>query len=481
MSATRASRVALFVGLTLCQVPAFTAQEEVLFEEADSGELALAGHSRLSIQGFNGTVFVRAGKQDELRYSATTRAALREPHAVALWVRGETIIFRPVAGQETDELILNVALSDGVRLDIDQHGGKIQVASVLADVTVNAVDSEVDIRGAGAGVALQLARGALRLENLTGPTTVEGTGVKSVELNRLSGRTQLTLSESAIEAVMMVGRTLVDLVDSSLQLRASPANVSGRADGSRITLFDVRGGGELTLEQTPLHLENCRGAFEIDTDAEFRFKTLQGSLKLIGFGAAVVGEGHAGEVSVENRDADVSLTGIQGPLTLKGTALRVQIADVSHLVSAELVDSEVRAEKLRGGIDLTNDFGDVLVQAVEGPTKIVNRNGNVHAQALAGSVEIDAEGPEVRVSWREVGRDRDSHIENNGGDLFVVFPSAGGARIEAEADSIETDIEGMRVEEGGQRAQGLVGAVDKPTVLLRASGRLVLSQGDGAQ
>ena len=80
--------------------PVSFAQEAVLFEEASSGILELSGHSRLDIEGFAGTVFVRAGKRGELRYSAATRTARREPHPVALWLRGGKIIFRPVAGLE---------------------------------------------------------------------------------------------------------------------------------------------------------------------------------------------------------------------------------------------------------------------------------------------------------------------------------------------------------------------------------------------
>jgi hypothetical protein len=465
----------------LAFAPAVAQQEEILFEVANTGVLELAGQSRLSIEGISGTVFVRAGKQGEVRYSAVTRAARRDAHDVALWLRGGTMIFRPVEGRESDELILEIALSEGIRLSIEKTGGKVQVASVLADVSVDAVDAEVDIRGAAEGVDVRLERGSLRLENLDGPTTIQATAVPSVVLNRLNGRTQLTLSGGSVEADSLGGVLEIDLEQSTIVVRSSGGAVRGSATGGRVALTGVLGGAVLELEEAPLQLSRCRGEFKIDTDAGVNFSALEGSLAVNGFGGAIVGDGHSGEVTVENRDAVVTLSNITGPLTLKGAALRIKLVEIGNRVTAELTDSEIVAEKVRGGVDVTNDFGDVSVVGVEGSTKIVNRNGSVVARNLSGTVEIDAQGPEVQVGWREIGRDRDSRIENRGGDLFVDFPPGGGGRVEAEADSIETDLEGMQVEEGGQRAQGIVGNVDKPTVQLKASGRLVLSRGAGSQ
>jgi hypothetical protein len=391
------------------------------------------------------------------------------------------MIFRPVEGREADELILEIAVSEGVRLNIEKTGGKVQVASVLADVSVNAVDAEVDIRGAGEGVDVRLERGSLRLENLNGPTTAVGASVASTLLSRLNGRTQLTMTESPVEASSLGGMLEIDLERSSLEVGSSGGQVRGSAIGARVVLTDVRGGGELELEESPLQLTRCRGDFKIDTDAGVNFAALGGTLEVTGFGGSIVGDGHAGAVTVENRDADVKLAKIAGPLSLKGVALRVELADIGGLVTAELADSQVTAEKMRGGFEVTNEFGDVSVVGVEGPTKIVSRNGSVVALDLSGTVEIEAEGPEVRVGWREVGRDQDSRIENAGGDVFVDFPIGGGARVEAEAESIETDLEAVRVEEGGRRAQGIVGEVDKPAVTIKAAGRLVLTRGAGAQ
>ena len=455
--------------------PVSLAQEPVLFEEASSGILELSGHSSLEIEGFAGTVFVRAGKQGELRYSAATRTVKREPHPVALWLRGRKIIFRPVAGLETDELILEITLPEGLRLRIDHHGGKVQVASVLGDVSVRAVESEVDIRGAAEKVSVELEGGTLRLENLAGLATVSGTKVGTVHLVRLTGAVDLSLLESVIHA-SAISMLRLDLGNSTLEVEGSVGWISGNAIDSRLELVNVRGGGSLQLENTPLSIKRSRGSFEIDTDAEFTFRALQGTLKVTGFGGAVIGDGHSGEVIVVNRDARISLKNIGGPVVLNGQALKIELVEIRNTVTMHVVDSEVFAERVRGGFEVHNEFGDVSVKGVEGPTRITSRNGSVQARDLTGSVDIEAAGPEVRVEWKTIGRDGDSRIENSAGDVYVVFPAGAGAKVEAEADSIESDIEELRIGNDGRFANGLIGNMKTPTVTLRASGRLVISQ-----
>ncbi len=455
--------------------PVVFAADPVLFEEASSGILELDGHSRLEIHGFTGTVFVRAGKQGELRYSAATRTARREPHPVALWLHGGKIIFRPVVGLEADEVILEVAVSEGVRLKIDKHGGKVQVASVLADVSVRATESEVDIRGAGETVSVELEGGTLRLENLAGASTVSGTRIGSVELVRLTGQTSLSLSESTIKA-SSVSTLELDLSDSTLDA-AGTGRVFGHAIDSRLGLANTSGGGSLQLENTPLTLERSRGTFVIDTDSEFTFRALEGTLKVIGFGGAVLGDGHSGEVTVDNRDAVVSLKNIGGPVVLSGYAMKIELEEIRNKVTMEVVGSDVSAKRIKGGLDVSNEFGDVFVTDVEGPTKIISTHGSVRALDLSGSVEIEAAGPEVRVGWRKLGRDRDSRIQNTAGDVYVIFPSGGGALVEAEADSIESDLEELQIDADGRTAKGLIGEMKTPTVRLQASGRLVISRG----
>ena len=451
------------------------AEDPVLFEEAASGILELAGHSRLEIHGFTGTVFVRAGKKGELRYSAATRTSRREPHPVALWLRGSKIIFRPVAGREADELILEVALSEGVRLVIDKQGGKVQVASVLADVSVRASGSEVDIRGAGEAVSVELEGGTLRLENLAGASEVSGAKIGSVELVRLTGQLNLSLAESVIKA-SSVSSLELDLSESTLDVAGS-GRVSGSAIDSRLGFINTRGGGSLQLENTPLTLERSRGAFVIDTDSEFTFRALEGTLNVTGFGGAVIGDGHSGEVIVDNRDASVSLKNIGGPVVLSGDALKVDVRGIQNTVTMALVGSEIVAEGIKGGLDVSNEFGDVSVKGIEGPTKIISSNGSVRALDLTGSVEIEAAGPEVHVGWSALGRDRDSRIENSAGDIYVIFPPGSGALLEAEADSIESDLPELEIGEDGHKATGLIGEMKTPTVTVLASGHLVVSRG----
>jgi len=476
VNARRRSSWVPAVALAALAASSSVALEPVLFEEAASGILELADYSRLRVEGFAGTVSVRAGKPGELRYSAATRATKREARPVALWLRGSTIIFRPVAGLEAEVLILEIAVSEGVQLEIEKKGGKVQVSGVSEDVSVDSVDAEVDIRGVPGRVSATLEGGRLRLESLGPQAIVSGTGLEAVDLVRVMGGVRLTLSESSVRAET-VGPMELDLDRTTFDLTGSTGGISGTVSEGRLKLADVRGGGSLVLEETPLDLADSRGAYEIDTDSDLNFRSLAGSLNVRSFGGAVTGDGHAGEVTIGNRDANVFLKNIGGPIVINGDTLKITLAETRNTVHAELIGSEVMAEGLKGALEIRNEFGDISVKGIEGPAKITNRNGNVHVLDLTGTAEIDAEGPEVRVGWRSIGREGDSRIANTGGDLYVNFPVSQGARIEAQADNIESDLEELRIAADGRHANGLLENAKSPTVTLSASGRLVVSKG----
>jgi hypothetical protein len=353
----------------------------------------------------------------------------------------------------------------------------VQVSSVSERVTVDAVDCEVDIRGAQSEVSVTLERGTLRLENLNRPATVSGAEVGSINLARLAAGARLTLSESAVLAES-VGPLELDLDRTTLEVSGATGRVAGNVVEGRVRLVSVRGGGSLRLEDTPLEIERSRGSFEIETDADLAFKALEGSLSVQGFGGAVSGDGHTGEVTVANRDASVVLQNITGPIVLSGEGLDVTLAGISNAVTMELVGSSVTAERLKGALEIRNEYGDVSVKGIDGTAKITNRNGNVSVLDLSGTAEIDAEGPEVRVGWSLVGTDRDSRIENGAGDLFVVVPDGSAARVDAKAKGIESDFDELQISDDGRHANALLGNAEKPILTLYASGRLVVSRAE---
>ena len=385
---------ALLIAATMLALPT-GAQEEVLLEEAASGILELEGHNRLEIEGFAGTVNVRAGKPGELRYSAATRTTRRVAHPVALWLRGKTMIFRPLAGQESDELILEIAVSDGVRLDVRKKGGKVQVFGLLNDVSVKAVNSAVDVVTVEGPVDVQLQGGQLRLQDLAAEVTVDASDVNPIEMKRLKHGGSVSLRNS-LATVGMVGGTLeFDIVESGLKVAESRAQLRGTAIDSRLRLFGVRGGAILQLEDTSINLERCKGNFDVETDADLTLKTLDGDLKVTGFGGLVHADGVSGSVSVENRNAEVTLSNIAGPVVLGGEELQVKLSALTDGLTVQLSGSQIEGSGLVGELDVTNDFGDVAFDNVRGDTRIVNRNGSVSVVGLVGSLEIEAEGPEV--------------------------------------------------------------------------------------
>ena len=247
--------------------------------------------------------------------------------------------------------------------------------------------------------------------------------------------------------------------------------------GGKLELDQIRRGAELRLDKTPLVLSASRGFILVETDAEVEFQQHQGKLQIDSYGAAVRGSGITGPLTIQTDNAEVHVENLGGPTTIQGDGLDVVVREIKANLTIDVISSKVEVDQAQGLVDVKNEFGDVVIRNVTTPVQVNTRNGNVAVTEATGPLQVKADGPEVLVRWALLAREKDSLIENPGGDIRMLFPSQAACRVEARAPygRIESRVPGVQVADDGKSASGVLRRTPRPTVQVVAGGDLYLS------
>ena len=470
-----AALLAFAAGTALASFSA--AQEPILFSEDSAGIVELSGHNRLEIRDIRGTISVRVGKEGELRYMCRARDNRRTERPIALWIEGHTLTLRPLEGREDEELLIEVAVAPDVRVRAEVEESKLLVYGLQGALNVTARNATVDVRGVAGSVEVEARGGSVRIENAEQDVTLDGKEIEA-ELRRIGGFLTLTLRDSTAKLNSLSGSVEADLDQSTMFGLTIQGAIRADASGGSIELRDARRGGNLRLDETTLVLAQTRGLYEVETNADVEFQNIDGPLHVNSFGGALRGTGSGGAVRIVTSDAEVLLENMGGETRIEGSHLKVRVKSVKGDLHIDAIQSEVEVLQADGKVEVRNEFGDVTVRKASKAVRIDSSAGNVRAYELRGPLELRADGNQVDVSWTAMGREKDSFVENRGGDLIVVFPMKAGCRIDAQARNgrVESRLPGsVRVSDDGRKASGSLGRVTRPTIQLRAAGNLYMS------
>jgi hypothetical protein len=330
---------------------------------------------------------------------------------------------------------------------------------------------ELRAGGLGESIVARVEGGTVRMDSVSGDAELGGSELK-VHLTQVGGQLDLDLNGSEIELDNVGSHLVADLVDSVLVAETVQGKVQVTADGGSVTLNGARLGAEFRLGNTPLTMSDVQGGVDIETEADVQFRDLKSDLEMVSYGGGLRGRGNAGGVYVNSDAAMVYLEGIQGPVIVEGRELRISLREMGNRVRVATSMSDLHVESSGADVEVENDFGDVLLNDVAGPLKVVSRDGAVRIAELRGAVELDANGPEVHVSWSEIPADEDSSIENEGGDVSVKLPGNGRCRVEANAGfgGVSSDLPDVRVSNDGKSASGELGNASAPLIRIDSGG-----------
>lgn len=242
-----------------------------------------------------------------------------------------------------------------------------------------------------------------------------------------------------------------------------------------------RGSFDLDLElpkQAALSLSTHLGDVSVDQrDANVQISTDRGDISLTGIkgDATVQARGHssftarniAGNVSLDGTIGDTNISDVSGTVSMSGTFLGdMQLARIDKQVRFTSSRTSLQFARLNG--DFTMEIDDLRASNLVGPFSIETRSKGIHLEDVSGDVRIRNRNATVELSPKTPLGAID--VSNIHGEIDVTVPPSANFQLDAESigGEVQSDFN-VNLDNSGNNATA-TGAVGKggPEVRLRA-------------
>jgi hypothetical protein len=477
---TKKLRVCSIALAALFGLSGTSAQEPILLSEGADGILDLDGESRLELEGLRGTLSVRQGKPGEIRFAARDPSDRSVEKNVALWADGATLRLTRLEGAPDEPLRLEVAVSPELDAWVDASDSTLELVGLRGSARVRGERLEILARTLAGSLDVDVQSGSLEITGVTEEMTLEGSDV-SARIEHVVGHLTVNVDGGEIALANLRAGLDADVENGSLTIDGVVGRARVRTGGGPVSLSGCQEGAELRLVEAPLELLGTKGAIEIETDAEVRFRQHAGALTIRGRDAAVRGTAASGgPVRIETGGAEVRLEGIEAPVIVRGDAIELHATECKGEMTVETVYSSVVIERPGSPVKVENEFGDVSIVGSSHTVEVVSRDGVVTIEEQSGPVQLRAEGPEASVRFTRLSGSEPSTIENTRGDVRVAVPTAQRCNLDLEAPSgdIETDLEDVQVTDDGHYGSAVLRGGGRPAPYVKRPTIRVFSGGD---
>ena len=469
----------LLVCLVALLAGGVVAQEEsaTLLVEASDGEFAMEQRSSIQIQNLTGAISVRIGREPVVRFACRTLDNQRSEHPVTVWdLDGSALLFESAEGDEALPLLLQVTVPPDADAVVLAANSRVQMNGVTGDAYVEGAALEVDLRGVLGSIEIVQDGGTLKINGTNTDVTLD---LKKVEytLEQISGPLLLTTAESAGTLNTLLSDLELNLENSELMAQVLKGQVSGSVFGGQLGLQRLDGGGRLELSEAPLSVSASEGVLEIDTDADVEVRETRGPLMIRGYGGKVDAQSLMAPVTIETTGSQILLQKVGAQATISGEELELTASDVQGNLEIRSTSSTIKLRDVAGVLDIENDYGDLLIHNASKAITAKLDEGSAELKGIEAPVQLRASGPNVSVSWSQLGHTKDSYVENLGGDLRVELPRKGGCSLNAKTEfgRIESQIPGLEIAEDLNEFNGRLRQGNRPRIEAVADGNIVFA------
>ncbi len=200
---------------------------------------------------------------------------------------------------------------------------------------------------------------------------------------------------------------------------------------------------------------------------DVRIESVQGAVRLeMGRGDALVAD-VSGDVEVTGRGGEVTLRNITGNTQLKGEYWGpIQFASIGGAVSFTSRRTNFSTPQLEGELTMSGD--ELTLRGAPGDITLLTENYEVDIDDLRGQLRLENRNGDVTVR-AAVPPSKPIDIESRRGDIELVLPRESGFQVIANTRNgdIETDFEGLSVEERGGGDESLTGSAGDPRTSIR--------------
>jgi hypothetical protein len=196
--------------------------------------------------------------------------------------------------------------------------------------------------------------------------------------------------------------------------------------------------------------------------------------------------GRAADVEASDQDGDVSVTDVNGSLTLNLEHSSARISKISSDVIVRGRANDVSVEDVQGSLKLDGDFienvklsrilkpvsfrssrtemdlarvddylnldrGDLEATNVTGPFRLHTRSKDIVLNGVTNDVHLENENGAVEIHLNKLGN---VDVTNSKGDIRIFVPQKAGFQLNAQArdGEIQSDFSSLKIDNGDQRA-----------------------------
>jgi LiaF transmembrane domain/Toastrack DUF4097 len=329
---------------------------------------------------------------------------------------------------------------------------------------------------AGAAVKVVNDRGAVNI-NISNNDKIEVSAHKKVradkqgEANQWNEQTkpQITVSGNLITInanTRGAGNhpVMADL-NISLPRKAAVTIAAQRGD---VNVMGRDGTVEITNQHGDVNIEDVNGDVNLNLD--------RSSVNMGGHNSARISQ-ISGDVSVQGRSDEVSITDVKGAVRMNGDFTdSVKLSKIGKSVSFKTSRTDLELAKLNGDLDLDSD--SLRADNVTGPLHVSTRSKDITLEAVSGDARIQNENSAVQIELKSAGN---IQVDNRNGDINVGIPDKVGFKLDARSQGGEVDANfpGVKVvnDDNGGTGAGTVGNGAAHLVLNSQHGNVTVHKG----
>jgi len=194
---------------------------------------------------------------------------------------------------------------------------------------------------------------------------------------------------------------------------------------------------------------------EVPAQTALDLHTSGGGIAVAGIRSPVKLDTSGGGIEVRDQSGDVEADTSGGSIVLEAVRGRMRVQTSGGGIKGSRLEGDLKAETSGGSITLEGVTGDVRASS---------SGGGIHIREAGGRVEAETSGGGIEASFAK-GNARGGSLETSGGGIDVALDPDAGLEIEAEGNSVHTDLP-VRVVGGVSRGR-LRGSLGKGGALLR--------------
>jgi DUF4097 and DUF4098 domain-containing protein YvlB len=227
-----------------------------------------------------------------------------------------------------------------------------------------------------------------------------------------------------------------------------------------VTINGMNGNVEVSHQHGEVNLNDHTGNAVLNLDrSSARAQHVKGDITV---------QGHANEVSFEDVDGAVHLSGEFHEST--------RLVRVTKGVTFHSSRTDMEFSRLDGRLDL--DSGDLRADSLNGPMRLTTRSKDISLEGLSGDLHLENNNGSVTVGLHKPGN---IQIDNRKGDVQISIPPNTAVKVEARTrqGDIESDFSELKVDkqERTTTANGSIGSNGPHLIINSEHGDIELRKG----